>query len=355
MALDLPALPAGWYEAALVMSSGPQSLGSQSLDLVQLADDLPPGKPDGRFGFIATDLPFAGWEELPEILPLLSAGRVKLALWGAAGDIQEMDAGAFDGLLERLQELGITPTACLLDLPPALASALDADAAARSPDPEHPLLESGWARVLKADPKLWQPQLSYLISRHANHLDRWQTRGGRVGRVRDRPEDAAAPTARVYQEFAKLVEKPDLAMPWPAWYEPDGELPATVALSIPPRVVLPHQLPLVRAGLGLEARCGPRPAGSPATGPVVAAAERGRQSCNAVPFRAQNLSLSLQWLDRDAYGREAQIRDLAQRVVYALSADAKRIDMPLPFTVRDGARRHRRSRSRRNCCRCCGR
>src|SRR5690606_816799 len=46
-----------------------------------------------------------------------------------------------------------------------------------------------------------------------------------------------------------------------------------------------------------------------------------------------NLSLTLQLLDGQQYGRRLQIRDLAQRVIYALAADAKRIDIPLPFDV----------------------
>ncbi len=109
----------------------------------------------------------------------------------------------------------------------------------------------------------------------------------------------------VYAEFAKLVQKPDLAMPWPAWYELEGELPATVALSVPSAVVLPHQLPLYIQDT------------------------RGQEG--------HNLSLSLEWLDRARYGREAQIRDTAQRLIYALSAGARRIDVPLPFSVhRDG-------------------
>jgi len=325
LTLDLPDLPAGWYEAALVMSSGAKFLGSQTLSFVQLANDAAPVRPDGRFGFIATDLPFAGWEALPDILPLLSAGRVKLSLWSAAGDIQEMDAGAFDSLLERLQELGITPTACLLDLPPKLGRALDADAISRSPDPEHPIIETGWARVLEADPKLWEPQLSYLISRHANHLDRWQI--GADG------SDAFVTNAkmrlaysRVYREFARLVEKPDLAMPWPAWYETNGELPATIALSVPPQIVLPRQVPLYVQDLTAGPAESRDPAVTPATAPSTSPA--------TPPAGPRNLSLSLQWLDRDRYGREAQIRDLAQRVIYALSADARRIDLPLPLTVR---------------------
>ena len=116
--LDLPALPAGWYDAALVMSSGTQYLDSQSLALIQLADDAPLTRPDGRFGFIATKLPFAGWQELPNVLPLLSAGRVKLALWGPTGEIGQMDSGAFDTLLERLQDSTLPrPHACLICLP----------------------------------------------------------------------------------------------------------------------------------------------------------------------------------------------------------------------------------------------
>jgi hypothetical protein len=47
----------------------------------------------------------------------------------------------------------------------------------------------------------------------------------------------------------------------------------------------------------------------------------------------QRLSLSLELLDRNTYGREAQVRDFAQRVVYALSAGASRIDVPLPFEL----------------------
>jgi hypothetical protein len=47
---------------------------------------------------------------------------------------------------------------------------------------------------------------------------------------------------------------------------------------------------------------------------------------------ARAISVSLQPVDRAIYGREVQIRDLAQRLVYALAADAKRIDLPLPVS-----------------------
>jgi hypothetical protein len=80
----------------------------------------------------------------------------------------------------------------------------------------------------------------------------------------------------VYAEFASLVLMPDLAMPWPAWYEMDGRLPATVALSVPPSV-LPHQLPLYMQDIN-----------------------------NHV---GHNLSWTFEALEAKQYGREGQIRD----------------------------------------------
>ena len=292
--IDLPDLSPGWYEVSVSMSSQGQYVGGQTLHLIHLADGdattssaHPRTAPDRRFGIVATDLPFDGWDKLPEILPMLSAGRVKLAVWSSAGDVEQMDPAKFDRLVERLQSLGITPTAVLADPPPALAAKLNGP---------------GWTQLLKSRTEDWQPQLAYLIARHANHLDRWQLGLDGTDDFVTRPEMRQV-YAKVYKEFAALVQHPDLAMPWPAWYELEGELPATVALSVSP-TVLPAQLPLYIQDL------------------------RGR--------KAHELSLSFQLLDRARYGREVQIRDLAERVIYALSAGADRIDLPLPFTVRQG-------------------
>src|SRR5258706_1287424 len=283
MRLELPDLAAGWYEASLVMTSKGRYVGRHTLAMVLLADDARHFIPDDRFGVIATDLPFGGWEELPQILSLLSAGRVKLAVWTKQGDIQQADAERFDKLLIALKELSITPTACLLDPPPGVMK--------RSKG-------GSWVDLLDARGEEWQPQLATMIARHANPLDRWQLGA-------DGSEEFVRPEMRrvydkVYNEFVKLVQHPDLAMPWPAWYELEGKLPATVALSVNGSV-LPYQLPLYMQEIRKH--------------------------------EGHNLSLTLQLLDRKQYGREVQIRDLAQRVIYALAADAKRIDLPLPFGV----------------------
>jgi len=149
------------------------------------------------------------------------------------------------------------------------------------------------------DESLWRPQLAALIARHANHLDRWQL-GADGSELFVTDPEMRSVYARVYREFANLVNQPDLAMPWPAWYQMEGELPATVALYLKPEV-LPSQIPLYVQDLRSH--------------------------------EGQKLSLFIQPVDRATYGREAEIRDLAERVIYALAADATRIDLKLPFDV----------------------
>jgi hypothetical protein len=291
MSLMLPDVPPGWYRATLSIDSHGVFVGRQSLDLVVLADDAAPAAPDPRFGLIATNLPFAGWSDLPQILPILGVGRVKLAVWSEAGDVQQMDSGAFDALLQGLSMQGITPTACLISPPPNLVKKLNG---------------KSWMQLLAAPEQDWQGPLAYLISRHANHLDRWQLGADGSDEFVTNPGMRRV-YSMVYKQFATLIQTPDLAMPWPAWYDLQGSLPATVALSIPPSV-LPAQLPLYMEDL------------------------KGRAG--------HNLSLSLSLLDTATYGRAVMIEDFVQRVVYALSADATRIDLPLPFNVRtlpDGA------------------
>lgn len=297
--MPLPDLPAGWYRATLGIQSGGRQLGDKSLQFVRLADSAAV-RPDGRFGVIATDLPPQGWDTLPRVLPYLAAGRVKLALWGPEVDIQNIDAGAFDSLLEQLSGLGITPTGCLIAPPPEVADKIGGD---------------DWRNLLTAPRDQWQPQLAQLIARNANHLDRWQLGAdGTSEFVRD-------PAMRqvydmVYAQFAKLVPYPDLAMPWPAWYELGaGQSVGTVALSVP-TFVLPEQLPLYI-----------RDSGSGFMG----SADAGAPTANG----QSRLSLSLQSLDAAKYGRQTRIRDFVERIVYALAAGARRIDVPLPLTLRE--------------------
>ena len=284
MSLELPPLPPGYYEASLAMSSQGKPLTSQTLHFVVLADGGNSPPPDPRFGFVATDLPFDSWNQLPRVLPMFSAARVKLAVWSERGGVEASGEAVFDRLLARFQERGITPTACLLDPPPALADKLSGP---------------GWLPLLKASAQDWQPELAYLVSRHANHLERWQL--GADG------SDAFVADSRmrdvyrmVYQQFARLMEKPELAMPWSAWYELPPDLPASAALNVP-TAILPSQLPLYLKDLG--------------------------------GHRERDVSLTLQLLDRSRYGRDVQLRDLAQRVVFSLAAGAERIDLPLPLSV----------------------
>jgi hypothetical protein len=284
--LALPQLTPGWYHADLQMTSHGRDLGEQTADMIQIADAAEPTPPDPRFGVIATGLAPDVLDQLPLILPLLSAGRVKMAVWSEDRDVPETESPAFDALLEQLEAEDITPTGCLLGLPPSLA--------ARVGGPS-------WLKLMQASPDTWQPQIAYLISRHANHLERWQL--GADG------SDAFVSDSRmrrlyqlIYDQFSQLMHNPDLAMPWPAWYDVGKQLPATVALSVPPQV-LPEQIPLYMHDL-LNQSSGPQ----------------------------HNFSITLEPLG-DEYTRVVRLRDLAQRVIYSLAGGANRIDLPLPFAM----------------------
>ena len=77
-------------------------------------------------------------------------------------------------------------------------------------------------------------------------------------------------------------------MPWPAWYELSGDWPATVALSVPPRV-LPNQLPLYMQDIRKH--------------------------------KGQNLSIHLEPLPQEGwYGRKVELEDFAKRFVYTVAA-----------------------------------
>jgi NPCBM-associated, NEW3 domain of alpha-galactosidase len=284
--VPLPGLEPGWYRANLQVTSHGHDLGEHSTALIQLGDTAEPIPPDDRFGVIATDLEGKQLEQLPVILPLLNAGRVKIAVWTHDVDLEESDSSGFDALLERLQSEGITPTGCLLDLPPTLAKKVGG---------------AGWVSLLGAGDDTWQPQIAYMIARHAEQLNQWQFGSDDADVFVSDPR-----MRRVYQllynQYAQLMHNPDLAMPWPAWYDVGDQLPATVALSVPPQV-LPEHIPLYMHDL--------------------------QDHADSV---RHHLSLTIQPLD-DSYPRQTLLRDLAQRVIYAAAGGADRIDLPLPFSV----------------------
>lgn len=279
--VEIPELPTGWYEARIVLTARGREVARQVQGFVQLPDAGRLVQPDARFGVIATDWRPAEWAALPKILPLIGAGRVKLAVWGEHTDIQTQDQERFDLLLERLQDSGIMPTAVITALPPEVAAAAGSSALSRLP---------------RMDSALWKPQLAYLVARHANHLDRWQF--GADGRD-DFATDALHRRAydMVYAAFASLIHDPDVAMPWPATFEADRGLPATVAVGLPAEV-LPEQVGMF----------------------VQDTRDRG----------GQRLSMTLFALD-EHQGRVAVLRDYFQRIVMAAAAGTERIDLPMPF------------------------
>lgn len=279
--ITLPTMDAGWYRAAIIIRSGESQISQHSLRFVQLGD--PPGRPmpDERFGVVATSLPPDAWHLLPAAMDQLAAGRLKLSVWTENYAIDSDKASDFDLLVNKLRNRGISFTACLASIPPDIAGRIGG---------------RRWADLLQIPLDRWQPQLAYLVSSHANHLTQWQLLDDNSAELMVQDKPLREVYARLLTEFSKLVDEPDLAMPWPAWVELDEQLPPTVALSVPGEI-LPEQLPIYIADLRKH--------------------------------RGKTVSLVLHPIDREKYGRLAQERDLALRIAFSFVGGADRIDLPL--------------------------
>jgi hypothetical protein len=277
--LPLPITPAGWYRATLRLASpgeaGPAAWGgAETLDYVRLADDGAVVPTDARFGIVATALPPAAWPALPQVLPLLSAGRATLAVWGPEG-------GSLDDTLAGLSAVGIAPVGCLLAPPPSVAAS--------------------WQQLAAGPVERWQTPLAVLVSAHSGLIKSWQ-----IGPA-DGDAFATDPALRrVYHQAstlgAGLAGRFDLAMACPLGLDvPAGKAgPTSVALSIP-STVLPGEL-----GAYLQD-------GATAGAPVA--------------------SVAVEPIDADRYGSTARAADLAERVVYATAAGVARVDVPVPLTM----------------------
>ncbi len=284
LSLPLPIVAPGWYRATLAMISHGVYVGHQTLDWLRLADDDTGIPSDPRFGAIATDFPSDNWPDLQEILPIFSFGRLKLAMWSKTSDVQQMDPNALGQIFDNLKTRGVQTTGCLVALPPRLEEILGGHS---------------WLQLLTAREDDWQTPLSFLISRHANQLDHWQLGADGIDDFAVNP-DMRKVYSRVLSKYAALIEKPDLAMPYPVWYEAPMPPPSSLALSVPDSI-LPAEIPLYLQEF------------------------KGKE--------AANVSLSLSPIDRDTYGRPAQIRDIAQRIIFSLAGGASRIDLPLPMVI----------------------
>lgn len=285
LTLDLPTVAPGWYRALLVMMSNGRYVGQESIAWILLGDDGNPAPADPRFGLVANDLPLESWDDLPRFLPLLAAGRVKLPVWSARGDVQQLDADRLDQLLQALQTEEISPTGCLVSLPPKLADTLGG---------------ASWLQLLNAPLDSWENPLAFMVSRHANRIDRWQLGADDDDGFAVDPQMRKV-FATVYGRFSNLIDKPELAMPCPLLYELPNPLPQALELSVP-TTILPAEIPLYLEDF------------------------HGRD--------VSETALSLEILDADHYDRLTRIRDLAQRVVYALASDVPQIDLPLPIVTR---------------------
>lgn len=288
--LELPELPAGWYAATVGLTARGQEVAFARRTFVQLPDEGSAVPPDPRLGITATEVGPQRWAELPAVLATLNAGRVKLAVWAEAWDVQGTAQVAFDQLLDRVLSLKVAPSAVFSALPPEIARAAGS---------------ARLARLGQLDPTVWKPRLMYLVSRHGNRMDGWQFGDDDAAETVADPAYRAAFDA-VRSSVAELTAPPNLTLPWSATREPESATPSvTLALRVPPQV-MPDQLGL-----------------------LVTDAQRAAPSAMSRP-------VTLIVVPRDGQTpRAVRLRDLFERLVYAAASPAARIDVRLPYDGQD--------------------
>jgi hypothetical protein len=283
--VEIPDLAPGWYRATLDLDSAGAPVGSHTIGFIQLGDEGNDLRPDPRFGLIATHLDPDTWPLLPGIIRDVGFGRVKLAVWSRDSGTDSTPSAELDDLLTRFSAQNIDVTACLADIPPAVRSATGA---------------GDWQSLLKGKPNGWRDPLIFLLSRHGNHLRNWQLFTDDMAQDVARSPELQEVYKQFLAEYQKLQGDSNLALPWPTMVE-STSLTGAMALTVPPEV-LPQQLPIYVSEF------------------------RGTTG--------RRVSLTLVPLDADRYGRVEQIRDLALRFAYALSAGVEQIDLQLPIEFR---------------------
>lgn len=285
MSLVLPELSPGWYAVEVDLFQEDRSVSRHRLTMVCLADEAKRLAVDRRLALIATGLVPSQWVQLPDITRHFPAGQVKLAVWGEGVDIGKADSNAFDQLVERLQEDGVSPVAVLKHLPDDLAKT----SGGRS-------LEN----LRRLEAQLWQIPLSIVLARHANHVSQWQLLADDSPVLAD-DAGMAESLGMMRRQFTPLVREADIAVPWPAWLAPPagGGGVSSGAISVFfPETLLPDQLPLYAKEF------------SGATSGTV--------------------SVVLRPTDAGRTGYGAQWKDFTERFVSALSTSVSRVDVPMP-------------------------
>lgn len=316
---EVPDLPPGWYEVRVDVGGTEQeedqsehtrTSSERVMTLVVLADEQ--GRApvaDSRITVDASHLGPDAWPELPVLLPMLAAGRVKLSVWNRQTGLGPLESGRFDALAESLHSAGIGITGVLAEPTPELIERSgDTDWAALLEKLPPSLPGAGADGMAVVAPgsvaDLWYSSLSYLVSRHAAQIERWQ-----IGSDADAARFADEPAMRqVHSRFdaaiVELVHRPDLAMPWPArerFVADDIAPPQSLEIRVPAEV-LPRQIPLYID-----------------------------EFLRTSPVDPERLSIALELPGPHVYGVEAQLTDLAQRLTYGLASGIGRITVPLPF------------------------
>jgi len=291
--IPLPKLPAGIYVTELSIMSGSVPVATRHLTFAQLAPlSSAPAGSGLNFGILALDENIGDWDSVIELTRLSNAKLLKLPVWRRRADAPGaiFSTPNFDRKLMRLQQGNIQVMAAFSEIPDTLAAKLPPD--------RRSLLD-----LLSQDPKLWRPQLAFVLAQYARQIPYWQIGADTRAQKQTWDPRIRSVVDSMHAEFAKLVSQTVLAVPLSSMFQVNQTQVGThhVALGISAAVV-PEHIPAY-----LE--------------------DSRRRNLNRIWANIESL-------DPKQHTRNHRIIDFAKRVAYAKKGGAQAIFTDHPWTQR---------------------
>jgi len=282
----------GWRHATLVVRSGAREVGRAEVGFVWApAHDRVVSDERRRFVILAEETGEEHLRLLPEMVERLGAGAAQLSAW--TRDMGTEDAaGRAETLapsVERLLDAGVTVGFALAPTPTALVRA-----SRKAGDGPLAFVQRPFEEIL--------PFLTPIVDRFGQRVRRWQI--GETGRGLLGASDAFASDLKALAErFERLTPEPLVGARWSAGETIDPDVASVAALTLT----------------------------APASHHPAAMA----QYADLLP-EDEDVTLTLQTLDPERYGRHAPAIDLAFRMIHAWRAQPARIGVEAPWVERGG-------------------
>lgn len=286
-----PKLLAGYYKAEISILSSDHLIAVRKLSFIKCAPlRTTGGSISNQFGITALDDGAGDWNAITRLAEVANAKWLKLPVWSEGKDTASLsDQENLDTQLLELQKKRIHIIAAFTDPPNELSQQLD-------------VKDQGVFDIFSQDPLIWKSHVSGILAQFAQQIPFWQVGSPSNAGSRFWDSPFRPVMEKLNTEFVKFIKEPAIAVSLENHLDIDSRQVGTKYLSL----ILPAHI-------------------TPAQIPSYIADHHGKGF--------DNLWTTLETLPPQQYSRSKRLIDLAQRLVYAQSADPEFIFIHHPWNL----------------------